>query len=581
MLTLLILSPSCRKDYAREQFNEDKNLIKPDLTVKVLTDVSGFVIDENDSPVFNAVIIAGNKSAKTDEYGYFHISDASLPEIAGFIKVSKNGYFPGYRTFLAEENGETFVRIKLLPQNNPGDIDAGTGGNVEIGNGARLSLPSNAVVVASSGAAYSGVINVAAHWIDPSNIEAAQLQRPGDTRGTDDKDHLRLLNMFSTLAVELTGNTGQLLQIASGSQATITMPVPSTMLGAAPASIALWSFDETSGLWKQEGTATKNGNSYTATVSHFSFWAGAVGISLVEFSAQIVNSSLQPLANVAVGIRNAGEPFNAGYGRFGFTDANGYISGSIPADRQLILNVLTPCETEAYSHSFNSGSSDIDMGVLTGNLGQGMVTITGNAVKCNGQPVTNGYVQVYDNGFRNRINIVNGTFSFTGLVCTNVVASYVAVDADANQQSTPQTVSLVAGANNLGTITACGTSTVGSISITIDGITTVIAEPADELLTVYSDLSGGWTTIVKINTPDFNFQFSGGAATTGNHKVTEIFSQLFPTGRATASPSLDVTMTEYGIPGGFIAGSFSGTMEDFPSGATHTVSCQFRTRRYQ
>jgi hypothetical protein len=580
--TLIALLNSCRKDYAKEHYSEDTPVITPDLSIKIQAGVSGFITDENDKPVFNADIVAGNKTTVTDEFGYFHIADASLPEIAGFVKAGKTGYFPGYKTFVVETGKESFVRIKLLPQNNPGDIDANAGGAVDLAGGARLSLPSDAVVLASSGTAYSGAINVSAHSIDPSNINAVQLQSPGDTRGIDDKGHLQLLNTYGILAVELTNNAGQLLQIAAGKQATITIPIPATLVASAPATIALWSFDVTNGLWKQEATATKSGNSYTGTVSHFSFWTGATGIPLVQFSARIVNAALEPVVNAAIGIRNASEPFNAGFGRFGYTDANGYVTGEIPTNRSLILNVLTPCETEAYSHPFNSTNSDVDLGVLTGNLGQGMVTISGNAVDCSNQPITNGYVQTYDNGFYNRINIVNGTFTFTGLACTNTVASYIAIDKNANQQGAPQTVSLVPGLNNLGTVTACGTSTISTISITIDGgAPVVMAEPADQFLSVFSALSGGWTTVLRLNNPTFNIQFDGLAETGSVHKVTEVFSDLFPGGRATATPPLTVNVTEYGIPGGFIAGSFSGTMLDFAAGGTHQVSCDFRVRRYQ
>jgi hypothetical protein len=581
MLFSIALLQSCRKDYAHENYTEEKDPVIPDLTVKSQVSIAGFVTNENGGPVSNAEVAAGNKTAITDKFGYFQITDVSLPEIAGFIKVKKSSYFTGYKTFLAEQGKESFVRIKLLPQNNKATIDAVSGGSADLPGGARLTLPPAAVVIASSGSAYAGAINVSAHFIDPTNVQDSRLQSPGDGRGINEKGHLQLLNSYGILAIELTGNSGQLLQIAPGRQATMVLPIPSSMAGSAPASIALWSFDETNGLWKHEGTATKSGNSYTGSAAHFSFWTGAVGIPLVQFTAQIVNQSLQPVGNAAIGIRGENEPFNAGYGRFGYTDANGYVTGTIPANRQLLLNVLTPCETEAYSHPFNSGSTDIDLGTLTGNLGQGMVTINGNVVDCSNQPVNNGYVQTYDNGFYNRINFANGVFSFTGLACTNAVVSYVAIDNNTNQQSAPQSISLVPGLNNLGTITSCDTNPLSSVAITIDGVTTTIAEPADQFLNVFIAASGGSTAIVKTNNPPFNFQFDGPASITGSHKVTEIFSDLFPGGRAIAPVPLTVTITQYDLPGGFISGNFSGMMLDFPANGVHNVSCNFRVKRFQ
>jgi hypothetical protein len=578
VLILTALLASCKKDNAPG--NNGVIPIIPDFTEKVSADISGFIVDENNKPAFNIEVSAGNKTTTTDEFGFFQINGAFVPEIAGLVKASKAGYFTGYKTFLAEEGGKTFINMKLLPQGNPGNIDASIGGSIDLPGGAKLTLPSNGVVVASSGAVYAGNVNIYTKYIDPADIEAVQKQSPGDARGIDDENHLKLLNTYSMLATELKSGTGELLQIAPGKQATITVPIPSSLSSSAPATIALWFFDETNGLWKKEGTATKNGNSYTGNVSHFSFWSGAVDLPLVQFSARIVNAASQPIANAAVGIRGASEQFNAGFGRFGYTDANGFIYGSIPANRPLILNVLTSCETEAYSHPFNAAASDIDLGTITGNLGQGMVTISGSVVDCNDQPVVNGYVQVYDNGFYNRTNIVNGTFSFTGIACTNNPVSYVAIDQNTNQQSIPQTVSLTPGVNDLGTLSACGTLTVGSISITIDGFTTVMPEPTDKLQAFFTGQSG-WTSIVKINSPSFNFQFDGLATTGTGHMIYDLFSDLFPGGRAFAPAPLAVNITEYNLQGGFIAGSFSGLMLDFPANGIHNVSCEFRVRRFQ
>lgn len=583
LLTAIVVFNSCRKDRAHERYTENNLPQKPDLSVKVTTSVAGFVMDENDNPVGRVQVVAGTKEVLTDEFGYFSISDVSLPKTAGFVKVEKTGYFTGYRTFLPQEDKESFVLIKLLPKTNFGNIDAVSGGTVNTPEGARVTLPSNGVVVASGGAAYTGTVNVAMRWIDASDRETVRLSAPGDSRGIDNEDHLKLLNSYSSIAVELTDNSGQLLQIAPGKQATISIPVPSSLSGSAPATIDLWSFDESNGLWKQESTAVKNGNSYTGNVSHFSFWDGATGVPLVQISARIVDASLQPLVNVAVVITIAGQPDNSGFGKFARTDANGFVFGSVMANTNFVLKVITPCATDAYSHNFNTANSDIDLGTFTGNMGQGLVTITGTALDCNNLPVTNGYVQTYDNGFYNRVPIVNGAFSFTGLACTNTETTFVVIDNNAYQQSTPQTINLITGANDLGVIAACGTSTIGTISFTIDGVTRNLVEPADTLAAFFISPQGIWTAVLKLSpntNPDINFQFDGGAAVGNGHKVTEIFSKEFPGGRAIAPVPLTVTITEYGSVGGFISGSFSGLVLDFPNNGVHNMSCNFRIRRY-
>jgi hypothetical protein len=581
---LLLISASfisCRKNTASEQYIPDNNAITPDLTVKITASVAGFVVDETNQPIAFAQVIAGSSQTQTDEYGYFKISNASLSEAAGFVKVVRNGYFSGYRTFTANEGKETFIRIQLLSKSNSGVINATSGGAVTTTDGARVQLPANAVVMAGQDSAYTGNVNVAVRWIDPT--DNFQLSAPGDARGLDTKGHLAYTKSSGTIAVELTSDAGQLLQIASAKKATITIPIASALIASFPATISLWSFNETNGFWKEESTATKSGNTYVGEVGHFSYWQGATGIALVNFTTQVVDAALQPLANVPVMITQANLPQHAGYGKFAYTDANGYVYGPVLANSSLILDVLTTCGITAYAHPFSTATTDIDLGVISGNLGQSLVTIMGTVKNCSNAAVTDGYVQTYDNGYYNRFPIVNGSFSYTGLACTNTSANYVVVDNTSNQQNAPQTVTLIPGTNDLGQLTACGVSTLTSLSYTINGVTTTLTEPSSRQEGLYlAPQSTAWSIVIGYapgGAQDASFQFDGGLGTGSGHKVTEFFSPGFTSGRAVAPVPLTVNITEYGNNGGFITGNFNGLMLDFVSNAIYNVSCDFRVRR--
>jgi hypothetical protein len=577
---LSVIIYSCKKDSDSNSVTP----IKPDLSIKKITTVTGFVTDENNAPLAGVQVKAGDKENTTDEYGYFAINEVSLPEVAGFVKAVKTGYFDNYRTFTANEEHATFVRVKMLPKKEAGVVEATAGGSVTSTDWVKITLPANAVVVADGGAAYTGQVHINVQKIDPTNAGELITLLPGDGRATDKDGYLKLLKAYTGIAIELTGNSGQRLQVAPGKQAAISMPIPASVYALAPASIALWSLDESKGLWKQEGEAIKTANAYEATVSHFSFWSGAVGYPLVNFAARVVNTTAQPLANVPVIITVANQPVNAGYSQFAWTDANGYVNGAVLANTSLVASVLTPCNISAYSHSFATTNIDVDLGSITGNLGQSTVTISGTATDCNNAPVTNGYIQTYDNGFYNRINIVNGNFSFTGLACTNTVVHVVAVNKAANQQNTPQELTLTAGLNNLGALTACGTSTLGSISYAVNGgAAHLMVEPTDTLGGYFFTGAGGVTTIATLSgakngTPIMSFQITGPAETGGSHKVTEVFSDPFPGGRLYAPVPLNVTITEYGKPGGFIGGSFSGLMLGFSDNSIQNISCSFRIR---
>jgi hypothetical protein len=238
---------------------------------------------------------------------------------------------------------------------------------------------------------------------------------------------------------------------------------------------------------------------------------------------------------------------------------------------------MTTCSVSAYSHAFTTVTTDIDLGVITGNLGQGLVTFSGTVKNCSNAPVTDGYVQTYDNGFYNRIPVVNGSFSHTGLACTNTVANYVVIDKSTNQQNAPESITLVPGTNDLGQLTACGLSTLSTLSYTINGMTKTLTEPA---YMTESFLFSTTTTVISYlpsGAQDISFQFDGGASST--HALSEIFSGGFTGGRAVAPVPLAVNITTYGNVGGFVTGNFSGMMLDFVDNSVYNVSCDFRVRR--
>lgn len=557
--------------------------ITPDLTEKIKTSVAGFVSDENGNPVLYASVVAGDEQATTDEFGYFQISDASVAKVAGQVQVTRSGYFDGYKTFLPQEDKETFIRLTLLTRSTTGTIDAIEGGSATTTDGSKITLSANSTVTADNGAGYTGQVQVSARLI---NVESGL--SPGDGRGIDSNGHLLALKTFSALAVNLTAANGEQVQIGPNKTASIVLPIAPELVSSAPATIALWSLDTATGLWKQEGTATKNGSNYEATVSHFSFWQGAEGVPLVNVTARITDASAHPLANVNVVITIAGQPKNAGHGRFGVTDSNGYVTGPVFANTSYVLDVATPCASSAYSHNFSTAAADVNLGTLTGNMGQNAVTLNGTVTNCNNQPVGSGFVQTYDGGFYNRIPVVNGTFTFTGVMCTNVSVNLVVVDYNSYQQNIPKTVTINAGTNNLGTLKACGTSTIGNITYTLDdGPTVVIQEPSDTIAAYYLEPQGTATQIVTLSgDPNMGqkmaFQMTGADNTTTAHTITEFFSQAIPGGRGYWPVPIAVTITEFGKVGGFIAGSFeSKIIASNNDNSVHDLVCSFRIRRYK
>jgi hypothetical protein len=162
---------------------------------------------------------------------------------------------------------------------------------------------------------------------------------------------------------------------------------------------------------------------------------------------------------------------------------------------------------------------------------------------------------------------------------------YVAVNKSANKQNEPQEITLASGVNDLGDIAACGINTFGSITYSVNsGTSKLWVEPTDTLGGYYFPDKGGITSVITLSgaqsgNPPLSFQISGPAETGANHKVTEVFATQFPGGRVYAPAPLTVTITEYGKPGGFIAGNFSGLMLGFSDNSIQNITLSFRVRR--
>ncbi len=314
---------SCKKNFSQETFIQTVNPTIPDFATQINAGVNGFITDENNNAVQGATVHAGAITITTNQFGYFNIPNTAFAKSAGFIQIIKAGYFTGYKTFLPVEGKETFIRLQLIPKTTTGNFDAATGGVVTTADGATISLPANAVVVAANNTNYIGTVNVFAHWFNPSQQDKTQLTMPGNLLGIDSAGHLNALVTYGMVAVELQSPSGQLLQIAPNKKATIQFPIPASVQANAPNTILLWYFNETNGVWQQEGWAIKNANNYFAAVSHFSYWNCDYPSPLVNLKAQMLNTQLQPLANMPVEISRVNNPADI---RIAYTNAEGVIN---------------------------------------------------------------------------------------------------------------------------------------------------------------------------------------------------------------------------------------------------------------
>ena len=597
LLLVLLASPAFLINSCQNEFSSEfpVNTV-PEAPVndaeRVTASITGIVVNENDIPITGITVTSSGSNMVTDHYGMFRFKNISLSKANASVKVEKNGYFTAIRTFPAAAGRNHNVRIKLIPKTNAGSFSAAAGGTVTISGGGKLVIPATAVTDAS-GNSYSGTVNVAMTWINPTSPDLGSIIM-GDLRGVTTGGQERVLETYGMLGVELTGAGGQALKIASGKTAELTFPIPAALQGGAPASITLWHFDEATARWKEEGTATKTGSNYVASVSHFSFWNCDAPWPQITLCMTLLNSNNQPLANVPVRIKRVNVPSSVATG---YTDSLGNLCGIVPKNEPLIMEVLSPCGVPVFTQNIGPFSSNTSLGNVTVNIpAVNQVLLTGNVVNCSNQPVTNGYVFIYYSGGNyTTANITNGSFSANIINCSANTLNFSVspVDHSAQQQGNPVSSSGISGIVNMGTLSACGISSVEYIQFMIDGSPLNFNNPPDSITCHSNTLSQppaayGFKTIISAmesapnpqNWTLFDFYHNG---VTGTYPITG-FGVATP---ATAGVSYTIVgspvmnITEMGLVNiGFISGNCNVQLRrSAPLNYTQNITCTFRVRR--
>lgn len=575
MFAALVIAISCQKSN-----NNTPEPPQPGQKEFVTASIAGRILDNNKQPVSGAIITAGSLTATSDVNGSFRITNVSLDKNAGFIKVEKDGFFEGSRTIVVNANAVNNISIELIKRKVSGTVSGNTGGNITVEGGGNIVFTGNSFVNKAGNSAYTGTVSVSTFFLNPtaSNFNAIM---PGALRGITTTNEETGLQSFGMMAVELTGAGGEKLQLASGKTATLTFPIPSDLLSTAPNTIPLWSFNDTTGLWKEEGTATKQGNNYVGTVSHFSFWNCDYPYgNLVNFKALVKDQNGNAVANALVMMQTTTDQYTT-YGS-GYTDSTGYVGGLIPKGKALQLKIYSKCGSVLLTKDIGPFTANADLGTLTvTTAAPGAVTFSGTAKNCSLTLVTNGYVEVYLDGMYTRTAINNGSWSLTVNRCNNTptTASVIAYDLGSNQGGTSTTVQVSGTTVNAGDLSACGTSLAQFVNYTLNGVAKNFTYPTDSIMAY---MSGG-NNVYSIG----GNRRSGGAkeeayisfTATGVGSVPLSYISIRENNTFyNASGAITVNITEWTAgSGGFMAGNLSGNVTD--SFTIKPVTLTFRVKK--
>lgn len=261
--------------------------------------VTGRVFN-NSTGISGATVSIGSISGTTDSSGNFTLTGVTAATRA-VVKVTKTGYAETFKNTSVTANTTTSVTIEPLPVGTLASGNSFTAqAVVAIPNSpAQVTIPANGLVRAD-GSAVSGTYSVALTAIAPASNSSAM---PGEFLAATGSTTAPI-ESWGALSTTLSDSAGAKLQLASGRTATIRIPV-STRSSTIPASIPLFYFNETTGLWVQEGTATLAGTApnqyYEGTVTHFSVWNADQVTETVYINGCVADSDgTTPVANVRV-----------------------------------------------------------------------------------------------------------------------------------------------------------------------------------------------------------------------------------------------------------------------------------------
>ena len=474
------------------------------------------------------------------------------------------------------------VTIMLLEATIAGSVNSGSAETVTANDGSSVSFDGN--FVKEDGTEYTGNVDVVIRHLDPAD-EDMVMQMPGMLYAENEDGAERMLQTLGMLAVELIGSGGEDLNLAEGSTSEIRIPVDASLMSITPATIPLWSFDETNGYWKQEGFATLQGNMYVGNVTHFSFWNCDIPAEAITLCVTATNANNQPLNNLSISITSG--TFGTTYG---YTNENGEVCGFVPSGEALELNV--------YSYDFCddaslltqvigpfTADSDITI-VVPDNPDIIQETAFGTFSTCDGADVTDGYVRL---GYANQIftdAVTDGTFEINLLRCSDNNTFSIQGSDYVNLQTTDSiSYTFTTPVTDIGTISACNAVT-EFIQYTIDGGDSVIifenisanfyqsnpnsSTPTIDIFASNNDQENCFYMYGALNDPDYlgtydNYTFQGGTTDDTGFFIGECLSVSDENNNITYNLSTLENVGEY------IDINFSGDYQDY-NGDPHTIT---------
>lgn len=347
LLMMLMTFASCSKiqdllNEGDDDGDDDGGINPPELVEGRMEDIalSGIVRDASGTPIEGVSIVSGSSAATTNTDGFFEfdqIQVVSVQNDRSVVRFSKAGYFDVVRSMDADDDAadgaswevvmcrkenNDFTSIKTYSSSSDQTLQAGE---------MKIDMPQDGYKVDGTGAGYTGKVKSEMVYLDPNNERFSEMMPGGDLAAVRSDNSSAQLVSYGMTDLNMYAENGDKLQLKEGSKAKLTFPIPAGMGENPPASIPLWSFNEKTGLWEEEGSAALQGNVYVGEVAHFSW----VNLDYPEKQGTVYGYVKDDTGKVLPGVRLSIGQLLAPT----VTQSDGYYSHEVPANTDFSITV--------------------------------------------------------------------------------------------------------------------------------------------------------------------------------------------------------------------------------------------------
>lgn len=346
LLMMLMTFASCSKiqdllNEGDDDDDDDGGINPPELVEGRMEDIalSGIVRDASGTPIEGVSIVSGSSAATTNTDGFFEFDQIQVVSVLNrsVVRFSKAGYFDVVRSMDADDDAadgaswevvmckkenNDFTSIKTYSSSSDQTLQAGE---------MKIDMPQDGYKVDGTGVGYTGKVKSEMVYLDPNNERFSEMMPGGDLAAVRTDNSSAQLVSYGMTDLNMYAENGDKLQLKDGCKAKLTFPIPAGMGENPPASIPLWSFNEKTGLWEEEGSAALQGNVYVGEVAHFSW----VNLDYPEKQGTVYGYVKDDTGKVLPGVRlSIGQLLASTVSK-----SDGYYSHEVPANTAFSITV--------------------------------------------------------------------------------------------------------------------------------------------------------------------------------------------------------------------------------------------------